>query len=318
MTCCVLFYLSGYKERPLGKPGTLQPAAGVYQHLRQLVWLHASGPLSVPPGPRALQRSSVGPPQEVQRPGESVKMTDKTDRKRLESTVVWSSGLLDRQMDQSVVDRIDGTLKTVWDVDKVAVWSICDTVQSSDRPWWTVLDYIHINMKRKGPVKVWKELQMILLPPRVWWDTSGGHLGALEESLWSGLTLRKDNLYLDSKKMNMCEHFRCQCYCCDNEKGMAISRQKHPRDWYLCHALPSCQCVSALLCRDCCRGNRSFHIKMLTVKPIKWFINANSYCCIHFFPPTWRRPSFQRSPEHTVYFQQRWSNQTASRYILRY
>lgn len=151
----VLFYLPGYKECPLGQPGALQPAAGMCQHLRQLVWLHASGPLSVSPGPCALQRSSVCPPQEVQRPGESVKMTDKITE-RLRSIEVWSSGLLDRQMDQSEVDGQDGILKTVWDVDKVAVWSICDVdrIQSSDRPWWTDLDYIHINMKRKGPIKV--------------------------------------------------------------------------------------------------------------------------------------------------------------------
>lgn len=56
-------------------------------------------------------------------------------------------------MDQSM-DSQEGKLKTVWDVDKMAVWSVCDMdkVQSSDRPWWTVLDYIHINMKRKGPI----------------------------------------------------------------------------------------------------------------------------------------------------------------------
>lgn len=76
VTNCTLFYLLGYKECPLGQPGALQPAAGVCQHLRQLVWLHASGPLSVSPGPRALQRSSVCPAQEVQRPGESVKVMD--------------------------------------------------------------------------------------------------------------------------------------------------------------------------------------------------------------------------------------------------
>lgn len=75
----VLFYSSGYQERPLGQPGALQPAAGVHQHLRQLVWLHASGPLPVPPGPSALQRPSVRPAQEVQRPGEGV--TTKPDRK---------------------------------------------------------------------------------------------------------------------------------------------------------------------------------------------------------------------------------------------
>lgn len=73
----VSFYLPGYKERPLGQPGALQPAAGVCQHLRQLVWLHASGPLSVSPGPRALQRSSVGAPQEVQRPGEGMIVLDR-------------------------------------------------------------------------------------------------------------------------------------------------------------------------------------------------------------------------------------------------
>lgn len=59
-------------------------------------------------------------------------------------------------MDQSQVDSQDGILYAVWDVDKVAVRSICDMdkVQSSDRPWWTVLDYKHINVKRKGPINV--------------------------------------------------------------------------------------------------------------------------------------------------------------------
>lgn len=71
-----MFTLPGYEERPLGQPRALQSAAGVCQHFRQLVWLHASGPLSVSPGPSALQRSSVCPPQEVQRPGEGVKLSD--------------------------------------------------------------------------------------------------------------------------------------------------------------------------------------------------------------------------------------------------
>lgn len=55
---------------------------------------------------------------------------------------VWSSGLLDSQMDQSVVDSQDWTAKTAWGVDKAAVRSICekDIIQSSDRPWRTVLD----------------------------------------------------------------------------------------------------------------------------------------------------------------------------------
>lgn len=63
----------GCEERPVGQPGALQPAAGVRQHVRQLVWLHASGPLPVSPGPRALQGPSVRPAQEVQRPGEGLK-----------------------------------------------------------------------------------------------------------------------------------------------------------------------------------------------------------------------------------------------------
>lgn len=91
----VLFYLPGCKKRPLGQPGALQPAAGVCQHLRQLVWLHASGPLSVSLGPCALQRSSVCPAQEVQRLGESVKMTDEMDRKtrkQHQRLVWWPSG----------------------------------------------------------------------------------------------------------------------------------------------------------------------------------------------------------------------------------
>lgn len=48
------------------------------------------------------------------------------------------------------------------------------------------------------------------------------------------------------------------------------------------------QYVSTLPCRDCCQGNRSFHIKMLTVKPIKWFVNANTGIApqnIQVFPP---------------------------------
>lgn len=89
-----LFCPPGCKERPLGQPRALQPAAGVCQFLRQLVWLHASGPLSVSPGPRALQRSSVRPTQEVQRLGESVKRTtgdmDRKDRRR--HPVCWPSG----------------------------------------------------------------------------------------------------------------------------------------------------------------------------------------------------------------------------------
>lgn len=72
----VYLCLSGCEEHSLGQPGALQPAAGVYQHLRQLVWLHASGPLSVPPGPRAIQRSSVRTAEEIQGLGEGVKMTD--------------------------------------------------------------------------------------------------------------------------------------------------------------------------------------------------------------------------------------------------
>ena len=64
-------------------------------------------------------------------------------------------------------------------------------------------------------------------------------------------------------------------------KGMALSCRKHPRDLRWCHALHQLSmCVPALLRRDCCRGNRSFRIKILTVKPIKWFINANSWCRI--------------------------------------
>lgn len=70
------FCLPGYKKHPLGQPWALQPAAGVCQHLRQLVWLYASGPLSVSPGPCALQRSSVCAPEEVQRSGEGVILLD--------------------------------------------------------------------------------------------------------------------------------------------------------------------------------------------------------------------------------------------------
>lgn len=64
--------LPGNEERPLGQPGTLQSEARVHQRLCQLVWLHAPGAFSVSPGPRPLQRSSIYPPQEVQRPGEGV------------------------------------------------------------------------------------------------------------------------------------------------------------------------------------------------------------------------------------------------------
>lgn len=44
---------------------------------------------------------------------------------------IWSSGLLDRQMDHQWWDGQDGILKTVWDVDKVAVWSICTIIRQT-------------------------------------------------------------------------------------------------------------------------------------------------------------------------------------------
>lgn len=77
-----------------------------------------------------------------------------------------------------------------------------------------------------------------------------------------GLLQRKDNLYLTAKKQqprNVCEHLRYQCCCCDN-KRMARSTQG---------TLQLSKCLSALLCGECCCGNGSFHIKMLTVKPVK-------------------------------------------------
>lgn len=137
LTDCILFYRLGYKECPMGQPGALQPAARVCQHLRQLVWLHASGPLSVSPGPRALQRSSVCPAQEVQRPGESVNVDGQKGWVAWRSglvafwTVKWTKHWWTVKMGQSRLH-----------VDKAAVWSICekDIIQSSDRPWRTVLD----------------------------------------------------------------------------------------------------------------------------------------------------------------------------------
>lgn len=97
------------------------------------------------------------------------------------SIEVWSSGLPDSQMDQLAVDSQGGPLKTVWDVGKVPVLSNCDMDkgQSSDRPRRTVLD---IRVKRKWPIKVWKDLQMFLLPPQICSDNRGGHLGALNKS----------------------------------------------------------------------------------------------------------------------------------------
>lgn len=54
------------------------------QHLRQLVWLHASGPLAAPPGPGALQRPGLRLPQEVQRPGaDLMKLSFKRGNTRL-------------------------------------------------------------------------------------------------------------------------------------------------------------------------------------------------------------------------------------------
>lgn len=73
LTAAFPFRPSGCEERPVGQPGALQPAAGMRQHVRQLVWLHASGPLPVSPGPCAVQGPSVRPAQEVQRPGEGLK-----------------------------------------------------------------------------------------------------------------------------------------------------------------------------------------------------------------------------------------------------
>lgn len=58
------------------------------QHVCQLVRLHASRALPVPPGPRALQGPRVRPAQEVQRPGTCLRWTpgqtliDERDRKR--------------------------------------------------------------------------------------------------------------------------------------------------------------------------------------------------------------------------------------------
>ena len=112
----VLSPLPGYEERSLGQPRALQSEAGVRKHLRQLVRLHASGPLPVPPGPRALQRPSVSPPEAVQRPGAGLAPTGQR--------TVPSFSPLDGQMDppdcleqstRSVLDqkhrRRDGALR---------------------------------------------------------------------------------------------------------------------------------------------------------------------------------------------------------------
>lgn len=124
------FRPSGCEERPVGQPGALQPAAGVRQHVRQLVWLHASGPLPVSPGPRALQGPSVRPAQEVQRPGEGLKKKKKTvarnvqklpekQRRRADRPALWTA-----KMDQSLAGEDSGT---VWDVGNVPVEAVCHT-----------------------------------------------------------------------------------------------------------------------------------------------------------------------------------------------
>lgn len=122
------FRPSGCEERPVGQPGALQPAAGVRQHVRQLVWLHASGPLPVSPGPRALQGPSVRPAQEVQRPGEGLKKKKKLwpgmykncrkkQRRRADSPALWTA-----KMDQWLAGEDSGT---VWDVGNVPVEAVC-------------------------------------------------------------------------------------------------------------------------------------------------------------------------------------------------
>jgi len=93
--------------------------------------------------------------------------------------------------------------------------------------------------------------------------------GPPQESLWLGISLRKDGFNQKEKK----EPCVCVSYWRDNDKEMTAS-------WH------------ALLQRCCARPvameTRSFHIKMLTVKSIiiikKRFINANplAWRCIKF------------------------------------
>lgn len=142
----VLFYLPGYEECPLGQPGALQPAAGVCQHLRQLVWLHATGPLSVSPGPRALQRSSVCPAQEVQRPGEGMKPADRKAEASRSGLVAFCTDTWTNQW---------WTVKTGYSR-LCRMWTKC---QCGPFVTWTKynhqtdpggLFYIHINMRGNG------------------------------------------------------------------------------------------------------------------------------------------------------------------------
>lgn len=64
----------------------------------------------------------------------------------------------------------------------------------------------------------------------------------------------------------------------------------------------SCQFFPQLLCRDRCCGNRSLQIKMLTVKPVKWFINANSWSCIYDFPSWYTSSSILTSVKEVWVF----------------
>lgn len=68
-----------------------------------------------------------------------------------------------------------------------ALWTTYNHQTDPGGLFWTI--YIKI-MERK----IWRELQMILLPPQVWQDNGGGNSGALNESLQLGLSPWKDNL----------------------------------------------------------------------------------------------------------------------------
>lgn len=81
----------------MGQPRALYPEARVCEQLRQLVRLHAPGPLPVPSGPPALQGPGVCPTQEVQGPGTC--LTDQqTDRGIQCGVLVWWLNV-DRQTD---------------------------------------------------------------------------------------------------------------------------------------------------------------------------------------------------------------------------
>lgn len=92
-----LSFLSGDEDGPVGKPRALYPETGVCEHVRQLVRLHASGALAVPPGPRAFQGPRVRPAQEVQRPGTCLRWTTRLTDWRTDRQTVKTDRLVGGQ-----------------------------------------------------------------------------------------------------------------------------------------------------------------------------------------------------------------------------